>query len=69
MTTATKTKAMKLYDNVYVTPTGVKFTTKGRVMSPGAALGLLTKSEARRVRKAARARGLHYIAGAVRLAK
>ena len=42
---------MKIRDNVYVTPTGFKVTSRGKVVPKSAFLQSLPKSERRKIRK------------------
>jgi hypothetical protein len=51
---------------VYATPTGLKWGPKGRVLPIGEALSVLSKGEARKVRKALRKAGRKDFAGASR---
>lgn len=57
-------KSGKLFGNVYVTPTGLKVGTRGKVRTVEEVLYSLPKGERRKVRKAARALGRYDVAGA-----
>ena len=52
----------------FITPTGFKLGSKGKVVPAGNFLGTLTKSEARKLRKTAHANGFKQHAAAVRIA-
>ena len=52
---------------VFATPTGVKLSSRGRVLSAGELFGVLPKGEARRIRKALRRAGQAAKAGEIRL--
>jgi hypothetical protein len=54
--------------SVYLTPTGLKVTARGKVTPVGRFLGALSKGEARRARKALRKAGRKAWAGAPRQA-
>ncbi len=61
------TKSKKIGD-VFVTPTGLKVGSKGKVLPAGKFLGSLAKGEARRLRKELRRLGEVKKAGAARMA-
>lgn len=53
-------------NTIYVTPTGLKYGNKGKVMPAGCVLGSMNKGEARRVRKVLRTLGRTQHAAAKR---
>jgi hypothetical protein len=48
--------------NILATPTGLKLGSSGRVTPPAELFAVLPKSDRRKIRKAARANGMIYIA-------
>jgi len=63
-TTRTRQVAVRFHNtNVFITPTGVRFSSKGRVLDTSTALGTLSKGQARILRKALRASGYAGRAG------
>ncbi len=65
-TNKTRSTARKIINNVYATATGLKTGSKGKVLQPEIFFGRLSKSEARRVRKALHEAGLKAMAAARR---
>lgn len=63
---APKTRATKLIDGYYATPTGIKATARGKVLDPGHLFGNVGKGYARRLRKALRSAGFAGHASAAR---
>lgn len=61
-----RTRHVHLTGMVYATPTGFKLGTRGAVVPPSVFYGSVSKSNARRVRKAARKAGFHAHASAPR---
>lgn len=51
-------KIVKLFSNVYATPTGFRFGAKGKVTPASEVYSSLSKGEARRLRKAAYKAGM-----------
>ena len=51
-------KTVKLFSNVYATPTGFRFGAKGKVKPASEVYSSLSKGEARKLRKAAYKAGM-----------